>query len=59
MQSKASFLKGMGAGIAAGATVALVAKTVAGSGKHNVTKGSAKLVKAMGEVIDGIQTMFK
>ena len=59
MQSKGSFFKGLGAGMAAGAAITLAAKTVTGGGKHNITKGSAKLVKAMGEVIDGIQTMFK
>ncbi len=59
MQSKGSFFKGLGTGMAAGAAITLVAKTVTGSDKHNITKGSAKLVKAMGEVIDGIQTMFK
>ncbi len=59
MNSKASFLKGMGAGIVAGAGVTIVTKAVLKDSKHNFSKGSAKLVKAMGDVVDGIQTMFK
>lgn len=59
MNTKASFLKGMGAGVAAGAGLTMVAKMVMKDGKHNLTKGSAKLVKAMGDVVDGIQTIFK
>lgn len=54
-----SFLKGMGAGMAAGAGITVITKMVMKDNKHNLTKGSAKLVKAMGEVVDGIQTIFK
>ncbi|MBR0467183.1 MAG: hypothetical protein IJJ40_06840 [Clostridia bacterium] len=57
--SKGSFLKGMGAGMAAGAGIAMVAKTLMKDSKHNLTKGSAKVVKAMGDIVDGIQTIFK
>lgn len=53
-----SFVKGMGAGMIAGAGVTLVGKTML-SNKHGISKGSAKVVKAAGEFIDGIQTMFK
>ncbi len=49
----------MGAGMVAGAAVTMVTKTVMGKNKHNITKGSAKFVKAMGDVVDSVQTMFK
>ncbi|MCQ2450964.1 MAG: hypothetical protein MJ080_03180 [Clostridia bacterium] len=51
-----SFVKGMGAGMLAGATVVVVGKAVL-SDKHNITKGSAKVVRAAGELFDGIKTM--
>lgn len=56
--SSMNFIKGLGAGMIAGATVAVVGKALL-KDQHNVTKGSAKLVKAAGEFIDGVQTMFK
>lgn len=60
MQSKtSSLLKGIGIGMIAGAAATVTAKTLLTEEKHNITKGSAKLVKAAGEIVDGIQTMFK
>lgn len=53
-----SFVKGLGAGMAAGATAVVVGKILM-QDKHNVAKGSTKLIKAMGEIVDGVQTMFK
>ena len=53
-----SFIKGMGAGMVAGAAAVVVGKMVM-QDKHNISKGSAKLVKAAGEIVDGIQTMLK
>lgn len=53
-----SFIKGMGAGMLAGATAVVVGKMMM-QDKHNISKGSAKVVKAAGEIVDGIQTMFK
>lgn len=53
-----SFVKGMGAGMIAGAAAVVVGKMVL-QDKHNISKGSAKVVKAAGEIVDGIQTMFK
>lgn len=53
-----SFVKGVGAGMLAGATAVVVGKMMI-QDKHNVSKGSAKVVKAAGEIVDGIQTMFK
>lgn len=53
-----SFVKGLGAGMVAGATAVVVGKIVM-QDKHNVAKGSTKLIKAMGEIVDGVQTIFK
>ena len=53
-----SFLKGMGAGMLAGAAAVTVGKVMM-SEKHNVSKGSAKMVKAMGDLVEGVQTIFK
>lgn len=53
-----SFVKGVGAGMIAGATAVVVGK-MALQDKHNVSKGSAKVVKAVGEIVSGVQTMFK
>ncbi len=53
-----SFIKGVGAGMIAGATAVVVGKMVT-KDKHSVSKGSAKVVKAVGEIVDGVQTMFK
>ena len=53
-----SFVKGVGAGMLAGAA-AVVAGRMVMQDKHNVSKGSAKVVKAVGEIIDGVQTIFK
>ena len=53
-----SFVKGMGAGMLAGAAAVVAGKMVM-QDKHNVSKGSAKVVKAVGEIVDGVQTIFK
>ena len=52
-----SFIKGMGAGMVAGAAAVVVGKVMLSDHK-NVTNGSTKLVKAVGEFVDGVQTMF-
>ena len=57
-KSLMSFVKGMGAGMIAGAGVTLIGKSMIGN-KNSISKGSAKVVKAAGEFIDGLQTMFK
>ena len=56
--SAMSFVKGMGAGMIAGATAVVVGKMVM-QDKHNVSKGSTKVIRAVGEIVDGVQTMFK
>jgi len=57
-KSSMNFVKGMGAGMVAGAMVTFVAKSMIGN-KNKVGKGSAKVVRAAGDLFDGIQTMFK
>lgn len=52
-----SFVKGLSTGMIAGATVLAVSKVVFKDKKH-VAKGSTKLVKAVGELVDGVQTIF-
>lgn len=56
--SSSSFIKGMGTGMVAGAAAVVVGKMIM-QDKHNITKGSTKLIKAMGDIVDGVQTMFK
>ncbi len=56
--SSTSSLKGMGTGMVAGAAAVVVGKVLV-KDKHNISKGSAKLIKAMGQIVDGVQTMFK
>lgn len=53
-----SFMKGLGAGMIAGATVITVGKVILKDHK-NIEKGSTKLINAVGEFVDGVQTMFK
>lgn len=53
-----NFIKGVGTGMVAGAAAVVVGKMLM-QDKHNITKGSTKLIKAMGEIVDGVQTMFK
>lgn len=55
--STMSFVKGMGAGMIAGATAVVVGKMMLKDHK-NIEKGGAKLLKAAGEMVDGFQTMF-
>ena len=56
-KSSMSFILGMGAGMVAGATAMVVGKVML-KDRKNVAKGSTKLVKAVGEFVDGVQTMF-
>ena len=52
-----TFIKGLGAGMVAGAAAMVVGKIMLEDHK-NISKGSAKLCKAVGEFVDGVQTMF-
>ena len=58
MQNTSTFFKGLGTGMLAGAAVVTVGKIMVKDHK-NVTKGSTKLVKAVGEFVDGVQTIFR
>ncbi len=55
--SSMSFMKGLGAGMVAGAAAVVVGKVMLKDHK-NISKGSAKAVKAVGEFVEGVQTMF-
>lgn len=52
-----TFIKGIGAGMIAGAAAVTVGKMILKDNK-NIEKGGAKLLKAAGDMVDGIQTMF-
>lgn len=59
MQNKAgNFIMGLGTGMLAGAAAVVVGKAVL-SNKHNLSKGSSKVMKAVGEFVDGVHTMIK
>ena len=55
--SSMSFVKGLSAGMIAGATVFAVSKAII-KDRKSISKGSTKVVKAVGEFVDGVQTMF-
>ena len=55
--SSMSIIKGLGAGMIAGAAAVVVGKVMLEDHK-NISKGSSKMVKAVGEFVDGVQTMF-
>lgn len=52
-----SFIKGLGTGMIAGAAALAVGKVLM-QDHRNISKGSTKLVKAVGDFVDGVQTMF-
>ncbi|MBE6779992.1 MAG: hypothetical protein J6A78_04510 [Clostridia bacterium] len=52
-----TFVKGVGAGMLAGAAAVVVGKMMMKDHK-NLERGGAKLLKAAGEMVDGFQTMF-
>ncbi len=53
-----SVAKGVAAGMAAGAIVATVGKAMYDNRK-NLKKGSTKAIRAVGEFINGVQTIMK
>lgn len=55
--SSMSFLKGMGAGMIAGAAAITVGKVML-KDRKNISKGSTKVIKAVGEFVDGVHTIF-
>ena len=56
--SSMSFMKGLGSGMIAGAAALAVGKVMIQDHK-NISKGSTKLVKAVGDFVDGVHTMFR
>lgn len=52
-----AFIKGLGAGMVAGVAAYAVSKVMQ-QDHRNIAKGSTKLVKAVGEFVDGVQTIF-
>ncbi len=52
------FAKGLLSGMLAGMVVALVGKSVV-CNSRNLSKGSSKMVRAVGDFVDGIQTMIR
>lgn len=55
--STANFTKGALTGMAAGAAIVVVGKMILDSNK-NLSQGSKRAIKAVGEFVDGVQTMF-
>ncbi len=53
-----NFVKGAAIGMAVGAAAALGTKMALSNGS-GISKGSAKVIKAVGDFADGVQTMFK
>ncbi len=53
-----SFAKGTLVGMVAGAALLVGGKMVMNN-NHNMSKGSSKAIKAVGEFVDGVHTMFK
>lgn len=52
------FIKGMGAGLAAGMTIYAVGSTMM-KNKKNVRKNAGRAIKAVGSFIDNVQYMMK
>jgi formate/nitrite transporter FocA (FNT family) len=57
-RSRNSFAKGMGAGMAAGAVMAIVGTTMV-KNKKSITKTTGKAVKVVGDIVDDIQMFMK
>ncbi len=53
-----TFAKGAVTGMFVGAALLTAGKMVMDN-NHNLSKGSAKAMRAVGELMDGIHTMFK
>ena len=56
-----SFLKGMGAGVVAGAAAFTAGKMIMSNKctKHALTKGTSKAFLAVGDFVEGVQTLMK
>ena len=60
-RNTSSFLKGVGAGMVAGAAVVTAGKMILSnkSAKHCLTKGTSKAFRAVGDFVEGVQTLMK
>jgi len=56
-----SFLKGMGAGVIVGAAMLTAGKMMMNNKntKHALTKGTSKAFRAVGDFVEGVQTLMK
>ncbi len=52
-----SFAKGMGAGMIVAGAAVVVGKVMMNNNK-SLAKGSTKAIKAVGDFVDGVQTIF-
>ena len=59
MKNTMNVVKGVGLGMIAGATVAVVGERMMKTDKKQMKKNAGKAIRDMGEVIDGVQYMFK
>jgi len=57
-RSRNNFVKGMGAGMAAGAVMAIVGTTMV-KNKKSISKTTGKAVKVVGDLMDDIQMFMK
>ncbi len=60
-KSASSFVKGMGTGMVAGAVVLTAGKAMLNSKstKKAITKGTSKAFRAVGDFVEGVQTLMK
>ncbi len=60
-RTASSFIKGMGAGMIAGAAVYTAGKMVMNNKqtKKSLTKGTSKALRAVGDFVEGVQTLMK
>ncbi len=59
MKNAMGFAKGAMLGVAAGAAMTMVGRMMMQNKDHHLQKGSSKAMRAVGDFVDGIQTMMK
>ncbi|HIS49059.1 MAG TPA: hypothetical protein IAA80_00955 [Candidatus Gallacutalibacter pullistercoris] len=59
MKNTMNVVKGVGLGMLAGAAVTMVGSQMMKADKKQMKKNAGKAVRAMGDVIEGVQYMFK
>lgn len=60
-KSASSFIKGVGTGMLAGAAMYTAGKMVMGNKqtKKTVSRGTTKAIRAVGDFVEGVQTLMK